>query len=64
MSNTQAENPTEQIEWRELVAVVLLSMTAVLTAWSGFQASKWGGEMAIWIFVVTIAFLIGFPKIV
>lgn len=32
---------------RELVAVVLLSVTAVLTAWSGFESSKWGGEMSI-----------------
>ncbi len=31
----------------ELVAVIILSITAVLTAWSGFQASKGGGEMAI-----------------
>jgi hypothetical protein len=35
------------IDWRELIAVVLLSVTAVLTAWSGFQAAKWGGAMAI-----------------
>jgi hypothetical protein len=34
-------------DWRELVAVVLLSVTAILTAWTGFQASKWGGAMAI-----------------
>jgi hypothetical protein len=32
---------------RELIAVIVLSITAVLTAWSGFQASKWGGEMSI-----------------
>ncbi|MBN0040763.1 hypothetical protein JN535_11370 [Cellulosimicrobium cellulans] len=32
---------------RETVTVVLLSVTAVLTAWSGFEASKWGGEMSI-----------------
>jgi hypothetical protein len=31
----------------ELMAVVLLSVTAVLTAWSGFEANKWGGEMSI-----------------
>jgi hypothetical protein len=31
----------------ELVAVVVLAVTAVLTAWTGFQASKWSGEMAI-----------------
>jgi len=35
------------IDWRELIAVILLSVTAVLTAWSGFQAAKWGGAMAI-----------------
>jgi hypothetical protein len=34
-------------DWRELVAVVLLSVTAVVTAWTGFQASKWGGAMSI-----------------
>lgn len=34
-------------DWRELVAVILLSVTAILTAWSGFQASKWGGAMSI-----------------
>jgi hypothetical protein len=32
---------------RDIVAVVILSITAVLTAWSGFQSSKWGGEMSI-----------------
>jgi hypothetical protein len=31
----------------ELVAVVLLSMTTILTAWTAFQASKWGGQMSI-----------------
>ena len=35
------------IDWRELVAVVLLSITTILTAWSGFQSSKWGGAMSI-----------------
>lgn len=41
------ETWVERQDWRELVAVVLLSVTAILTAWSGFQASKWGGEMSI-----------------
>ncbi|MFI6426827.1 hypothetical protein [Promicromonospora sp. NPDC050880] len=31
----------------ETVAVVLLAVTAVLTAWSGFESSKWSGEMSI-----------------
>jgi hypothetical protein len=35
------------IDWRELVAVVLLATTAIVTAWTGFQASKWGGAMSI-----------------
>jgi hypothetical protein len=34
-------------DWRELVTVILLSITTVLTAWTGFQASKWGGAMSI-----------------
>ncbi len=34
-------------EWIELFSVVLLSVTAILTAWTGFQSSKWGGAMSI-----------------
>jgi hypothetical protein len=32
---------------RETVALIVLSITAVLTAWCGFQSSQWGGEMSI-----------------
>ena len=35
------------MDWREVVVVVLLSVTTILTAWVGFQASKWGGSMSI-----------------
>ncbi|MCT2225876.1 hypothetical protein [Microbacterium paraoxydans] len=31
----------------EIATVSLLAVTAVLTAWCGFEASKWGGEMSI-----------------
>lgn len=31
----------------EISTVLVLSITAVLTAWCGFEASKWGGEMSI-----------------
>jgi hypothetical protein len=31
----------------ETIAVVVLSITTVLTAWSAFQSSKWGGAMSI-----------------
>jgi hypothetical protein len=32
---------------RETVVLIVLSITAVLTAWCGFESSKWGGEMSI-----------------
>jgi len=31
----------------EIVEVVVLSMVAILTAWSGYQGAKWGGQQAI-----------------
>jgi hypothetical protein len=30
----------------ELITVLLLSLTTLLTAWSGYQAAKWGGEQS------------------
>jgi hypothetical protein len=41
--DTEKERP----DWRELIAVVLLAVTAIVTAWTGFQASKWSGAMSI-----------------
>jgi hypothetical protein len=32
---------------RETIVLILLSITAVLTAWCGFESSQWGGEMSI-----------------
>jgi hypothetical protein len=32
---------------RETIALILLSVTAIFTAWCGFEAAKWGGEMSI-----------------
>ena len=34
-------------DWLDIMAVFVSSISAVLTAWSGFEASKWGGEMSI-----------------
>jgi hypothetical protein len=31
----------------EIIAVVLLSVTTILTAWSAFESSKWSGAMSI-----------------
>ncbi|MGB5952019.1 MAG: hypothetical protein WBG57_05810 [Ornithinimicrobium sp.] len=41
------ESPDRHAAIRELIVVIVLSVTAVLTAWSGFESSKWGGEMSI-----------------
>lgn len=38
---------TDRADVRELIAVVLLSVTAIFTAWAGFQSSKWSGEMSV-----------------
>jgi hypothetical protein len=32
---------------RETIVIIVLSITAVLTAWCGFESSKWSGEMSI-----------------
>ena len=32
--------------WVEIVATVLLAVAAVLTAWCGYQATRWNGEQA------------------
>jgi hypothetical protein len=47
MDEQDADVTDDSGDRRELTAVIILSITAVLTAWSGFQASKWGGEMSI-----------------
>ncbi len=46
-ADPSSRTPSNSAEWRELVAVLLLSVTAIMTAWTGFQASKWGGAMSI-----------------
>ncbi|MDR6905041.1 hypothetical protein J2X63_000727 [Agromyces sp. 3263] len=52
LSGPPAAAPARVSRWRhrpfiEIVAVAMLSVTAILTAWCGFQASKWSGERAI-----------------
>ena len=42
-----AETVKEAPDWREMAAVLLLAVTAIVTAWTGFQASKWSGAMSI-----------------
>jgi hypothetical protein len=47
MSGSESRSPERWRRASEIVGVFLLSVVAVLTAWCGFQASKWGGEMSI-----------------
>src|SRR5688572_13630482 len=47
-----AAAPAPVSRWRhrpfiEIVAVAMLSVTAILTAWCGFQSAKWSGERSI-----------------
>jgi hypothetical protein len=40
--------PDDEVpKWLETFTVVLIALTAVLTAWTAFESSKWGGEMSI-----------------
>ncbi|KAF2411567.1 hypothetical protein B1729_19680 [Microbacterium sp. B35-04] len=45
MADERTESRMTRVQ--DIVGVFLLSVTAVLTAWCGFEASKWGGEMSI-----------------
>ncbi|ROS23757.1 hypothetical protein [Cellulomonas sp. PhB150] len=47
MPDAAASERGARIGAREVVVVVLLSVTTIVTAWVGFQASKWGGAMSI-----------------
>jgi len=47
MSDTSSTGNPRRRQIRDILAVVVLSLTAVFTAWCGFESSKWGGEMSI-----------------
>lgn len=44
MALTDADRRKRDVE---LLAVIVRSLTAILTAWTGFQSSKWSGVMSI-----------------
>nr|WP_109212370.1 hypothetical protein [Microbacterium ureisolvens] len=44
---SEASTTSRESRILDIVTVFVLSITAVLTAWCGFEASKWGGEMSI-----------------
>ena len=43
---TAATSDRPSRDWQEIVATVLLSVAAVATAWSSYQAARWNGEQA------------------
>lgn len=47
MSGDGQASGADSASMREMVAVIILSVTTILTAWSAFQSSKWGGAMSI-----------------
>ena len=49
LDTNTAEAPEERPPGhvRETIVLIVLSITAVLTAWCGFEASQWGGEMSV-----------------
>ncbi len=46
-TETAAERSDRSVARHEHIVVILLSITTILTAWSAFEASKWGGAMSI-----------------
>ena len=46
-TSDESGSPADRRGWVALLAVILMSVTAIATAWTGFQASKWGGAMSI-----------------
>lgn len=45
MSDTEGAPNADRVA--EIVEVIVLSLVAILTAWSGYQGTKWGGQQAI-----------------
>lgn len=48
-ATTEGELPTaprERYWWVEHVAIVVLAVTSILTAWSAYQSTRWNGEQA------------------
>jgi hypothetical protein len=44
----RADEQTARLHrWAEIVAVVLLALAALLTAWSGYEAARWGGDQSL-----------------
>lgn len=44
---SESARPPRHRETHELVAVILLSLVAVLTAWCGFESAQWGGDSSV-----------------
>lgn len=50
MSSASREGEASGVAWwrsHDLAVTIMLSITAILTAWAAFQSSKWSGAMSI-----------------
>ena len=47
MTTALEPSRSSRARWAEILAAVILSITVVATAWSAFQAGKWGGAMTV-----------------
>jgi hypothetical protein len=47
MTTGSEPSRSSRAKWAEILAAVILSITVVATAWSAFQAGKWGGAMTV-----------------
>lgn len=47
MTTALEPSRSSRARWAEILAAVILSITAVATAFSAFQAGKWGGAMTV-----------------
>lgn len=46
-TKSKTSNPWGSNDRVELVGTIVLAIATILTAWSGFQAGKWGGAQAV-----------------
>ena len=44
----QQEEDERKRGWIELIATIIMSIATVATAWSGYQAARWGGVMSVY----------------
>jgi hypothetical protein len=47
MTDQPADNEGRTFDRIEILEVTVLALVAIATAWSGYQATQWGGRQAV-----------------